>query len=71
MDNWNQTAFTKPAPNKPAKQPQNFVEALKSIGGYTNQPPSNDLLRPSASEWRKDWLPPEEVQKEAARRQRL
>jgi hypothetical protein len=94
MDNWNQTAFTKPTPKKTAKQPQNFVEALKSIGGYTVQSASNDLIKPISSdmvnafsgnrtswsggesspapqEWRKDWLPPEEIQKEAARRERL
>jgi hypothetical protein len=44
----NQNPFNnqaKPAPKK-SRQPQNFVEALKSIGGHTVKSLTNDVIKP-------------------------
>lgn len=46
MNNWQSQPFTKPTKKQVSRQPQNFVEALKSIGGHTLKSASNDLIKP-------------------------
>ena len=46
-NNQTNSSFSQKPKTKPARAPQNFVEALKGIGGYNAGSVKNDLLSPS------------------------
>lgn len=50
MNDWTDQPFTKLSKPKAVRQPQNFVEALKSIGGHTLRSAKDDLLKASAND---------------------